>query len=69
MNYQSKKLCRPITLSEFEIDPDEWRKLTEENAMTGADARRGKKIAGKDSFYDAEIIKNITGEWQKIRGY
>ena len=26
----------------------------------------GKKIVGKeDSFYDGEILKNITGEWQK----
>jgi hypothetical protein len=26
----------------------------------------GKKIVGKeDSFYDNEILKNITGEWQK----
>lgn len=62
---KAKKLCRPITLSEFEIDPDEWRKLTEENAVVRM-LEGGKKIAGKeDSFYDAEIIKNITGEWQK----
>ena len=26
----------------------------------------GKKIAGKDeTFYDAEILKNLTGDWQK----
>jgi hypothetical protein len=26
----------------------------------------GKKIAGKeDSFYDSEILKNITADWQK----
>jgi hypothetical protein len=26
----------------------------------------GKKIAGKEeSFYDSEVMKNITGEWQK----
>jgi Domain of unknown function (DUF1835)/Protein of unknown function len=62
---KAKKLARPITLSEFEIDPDEWKKMMEEN--TGVRILEGgKKIAGKeDSFYDAEIIKNITGEWQK----
>jgi hypothetical protein len=62
---KAKKLARPITLSEFEIDPDEWRKITEENAMVRV-LEGGKKIAGKDeSFYDIEILKNITGEWQK----
>jgi Domain of unknown function (DUF1835)/Protein of unknown function len=62
---KAKKLARPITLSEFEIDPDEWRKMTEENAVVRM-LEGGKKIAGKeDSFYDGEILKNITGDWQK----
>ncbi len=62
---KAKKLARPITLSEFEIDPDEWRKIAEENAMIRI-LEGGKKIAGKEEgFYDNEILKNITGEWQK----
>lgn len=62
---KAKKLARPITLSEFEIDPDEWRKIAEENAMVRV-LEGGKKIAGKEeSFYDGEILKNVTGEWQK----
>jgi Domain of unknown function (DUF1835)/Protein of unknown function len=62
---KAKKLARPVTLSEFEIDPDEWRKMMEENAMVRI-LEGGKKIAGKEeNFYDAEIIKNITVEWQK----
>lgn len=62
---KAKKLARPITLSEFEIDPDEWRKIAEENAIVRV-LEGGKKIVGKDeSFYDAEILKNVTGEWQK----
>ncbi len=62
---KAKKLSRPITLSEFEIDPDEWRKIAEENAAVRI-LEGGKKIAGKEeSFYDSEILKNITGEWQK----
>lgn len=62
---KAKKLARPITLSEFEIDPDEWRKMAEENALVRI-LEGGKKIAGKEeSFYDSEITKNITGEWQK----
>jgi len=62
---KAKKLARPITLSEFEIDPDEWKRLAEENAPVRI-LEGGKKIVGKDeSFFDGEILKNITGEWQK----
>ena len=62
---KAKKLARPITLSEFEIDPDEWRRLSEENAMVRI-LEGGKKIVGKEEhYYDNEILKNITGEWQK----
>ncbi|MBI3139308.1 MAG: DUF1835 domain-containing protein [Sphingobacteriales bacterium] len=62
---KARKLARPVTLSEFEIDPDEWRKIAEENALVRI-LEGGKKIAGKEeSFYDSEILKNCTGEWQK----
>lgn len=62
---KAKRLSRPITLSEYEVDPDEWRKLSEENAMVRI-LEGGKKIVGKDvNFYDAEILKNISGDWQK----
>lgn len=62
---KAKKLSRPITLSEFEVDPDEWKKLVEENATVRM-LEGGKKIAGKgEDFYDSEITKNLTSEWQK----
>lgn len=62
---KAKKLARPVTLSEFEIDPDEWRKIAEENAIVRV-LEGGKKIAGMvASFYDGEILKNSTSEWQK----
>jgi len=62
---KAKKLARPVTLSEFEVDPDEWKKLSEENAMIRI-LEGGKKIVGKEeTFYDSEILKNITADWQK----
>lgn len=62
---KAKKLARPVTLSEFEIDPDEWNKLVQENSLVRI-LEGGKKIAGRDAgFYDDEILKNVTGEWQK----
>lgn len=62
---KAKKLARPVTLSEFEIDPDEWKKIADENSTVRI-LEGGKKISSKEeSFYDSEILKNITGEWQK----
>lgn len=62
---KAKKLSRAITLSEFEVDPDEWNKLCDENSMVRM-LEGGKKIASKDKyFYDEEILKNISKEWQK----
>ena len=62
---KAKKLARQITLSEFEVDPDEWKKLSDENATVRI-LEGGKKIVGKeDSFYDSEILKNISADWQK----
>ena len=62
---KAKKLARPITTSEFEVDPDEWKKLTQQ----GKDVRLlegGKKLVQHDiDFYDDELKKHITGEWQK----
>ncbi|HEY6503907.1 MAG TPA: DUF1835 domain-containing protein [Chitinophagaceae bacterium] len=62
---KAKKLARPVTSSEFEVDPDEWKKICDENATVRI-LEGGKKIAGKEeTFYDNEIAKNVTGEWQK----
>jgi len=62
---KAKKLCRAITLSEFEVDPDEWNKIATESAPVRI-LEGGKKIVGKEVyFYDSELLKNISGEWQK----
>jgi hypothetical protein len=62
---KARKLARPVTSSEFEVDPDEWKKICEENAAIRI-LEGGKKIAGKEeSFYDHEVLKNVTAEWQK----
>ena len=62
---KAKKLSRAITLSEYEVDPDEWKKISEENAIVRI-LEGGKKIVGKEaSFYDTEIIKNTSSDWQK----
>jgi uncharacterized protein DUF1835/uncharacterized protein DUF3658 len=62
---KAKRLARPISASEFEIDPDEWKRLCAENSVVRV-LEGGKKIVGKDeTFYDAEVLKNLTSEWQR----
>jgi hypothetical protein len=62
---KAKKMCRKVTLSEFEVDPDEWKRLMTENAMVRI-LEGGKKIAGKEEdFYDNDILNGLTSEWQK----
>jgi Protein of unknown function/Domain of unknown function (DUF1835) len=62
---KAKKLARPITLSEFEVDPDEWKRLCNENKMVRI-LEGGKKLAQYDvEFYDADLKKFISSEWQK----
>lgn len=63
---KAKKLARPITLSEYELDPDEWKKICTENAGIRF-LEGGKKIVGKPAeFFDADLLQNITGESQKL---
>ncbi len=62
---KAKKLARPVTLSEFEIDPDEWIKLCNENKGVRI-LEGGKKLVQHEyDFYDAELVKFITPDWQK----
>lgn len=62
---KARKLARPITLSEFEIDPDEWLRLCQEDKGVRI-LEGGKKLAQYDySFFDGELKKFITGDWIK----
>jgi hypothetical protein len=62
---KAKKLARPVTLSEFEVDPDEWKRLCNENKLVRI-LEGGKKLMQYDvDFYDADLKKFISSEWQK----
>ncbi len=62
---KAKKLAREITPSEFEVDPDEWIKICEENKGVRL-LEGGKKLIQHDyDFYDGELKKYVTTEWQK----
>lgn len=62
---KAKKLARAITLSEFEVDPDEWTRLQNEDKGVRL-LEGGKKLGQKDyDFYDEDLKKYITTDWQK----
>jgi hypothetical protein len=63
---KAKKLARPITLSEFELDPDEWKKICDENDGVRF-LEGGKKIVSMPvNFYDKEILSLLTKNAQKL---
>jgi hypothetical protein len=62
---KAKKLARPVTVSEFEVDSEEWNKITQDEREVRL-LEGGKKIVQRDvSFYDQEISKYITTDFQK----
>jgi hypothetical protein len=62
---KAKKLARPITVSEFEIDPDEWTKICNENKMVRI-LEGAKKLSQHDEdFFDKYLLEFITPDWQK----
>ena len=62
---KAKKLNRKVTLSEFEVDPDEWNRLASENGIVRI-LEGGKKIVTRDAdFYDKEILGNLSKDFQK----
>ena len=63
---KAKKLARPISLSEFELDPDEWKKLCMENEGVRF-LEGGKKLVSMHiGCYDKEIISLLTKHAQKL---
>ncbi|HUR12735.1 MAG TPA: DUF3658 domain-containing protein [Flavitalea sp.] len=62
---KAKKLARPVTLSEFEVDSDEWTKLCMERKGVRL-LEGGKKLVQVDyDFYDQELTRFINVDWQK----
>ncbi len=63
---KAKKLARPVTLVEFETDPDEWLHLASENKNLRL-LESGKKIIQQDDdYYDKTILHFLQPVFQKI---
>lgn len=63
---KARKLARLVTPSEFEIDPDEWTRLSSEDKGVRI-LEGGKKLQqfGED-YFDKELLQFITMDWQKV---
>ncbi|MDP4129443.1 MAG: DUF1835 domain-containing protein [Bacteroidota bacterium] len=62
---KAKKLARPVSLSEFETDPDEWTKLIQENKHVRILEGAKKLIQQADDYYDQALKKFVTSDFQK----
>ncbi len=62
---KAKKLARPVTTSEFEIDTDEWSKLCADAKIVRTLEGAKKLLQHEEDFYDQELQKYITPDWQK----
>jgi hypothetical protein len=63
---KAKKLARPITGSEWEVDPEEWSRLLAGEGMVRL-LEGGKKLVNRSiDFHDEEIFRAISSEWQKL---
>jgi hypothetical protein len=64
---KAKKLARPVTPSEFEIDADEWNRLCQQSQMVRL-LEGGKKLAqAAVEFYDDALAKYVTGDFNKAQ--
>jgi ribosomal protein L10 len=62
---KAKKLARPVTTSEFEVDGDEWNKICAQGSMVRL-LEGGKKILHKEiSYYDTDLSRFIMADAQK----
>ncbi len=62
---KAKKLAREVSLAEFELDGDEWRRLMNENAGIRI-LEGGKKLRGEPSaFFDKELLQQSSKDFQK----
>lgn len=62
---KAKKLARPVTPAEFEVDIDEWKKVCGENKMVRR-LEGGKKLSQFDAgYFDAALSKYVYGDFSK----
>ncbi len=62
---KARRLARPVTAAEFEVDPDEWTRLVNENKDLRILEGAKKLVQAGDDYFDASLKKMIPAEGQK----
>jgi Domain of unknown function (DUF1835)/Protein of unknown function len=62
---KAKKLARPVTLTEFETDPDEWDRIIGENKNLRLLEGAKKIIQKEDDYLDKNILQSLHPIFQK----
>lgn len=62
---KARRLARPVTASELEVDGEEWRKLMNENAAIRTH-EGGKRLSSKhENYYDNQLVSFCSNQFQK----
>lgn len=62
---KARRLARPVTPAEVEVDGEEWRKLVDENAGIRTHGG-GKKLASQpETYYDDRLLSFCSHQFQK----
>ncbi len=62
---KARRLARPVTPAEVEVDSEEWKKLVSENALIRSHEGGRKLVSKADEYYDDQIIGFCTQQFQK----
>jgi len=62
---KARRLARPVTPGEVEVDTEEWRRLTEENAAIRTHEGGKKIVSRSETYYDSQLTGFCTPQFQK----
>jgi hypothetical protein len=62
---KARKLARPVTPGEIEVDGYEWNKLTEENSTIRTSEGGKRLVSRKGDYYDSILLSFCNDQYQK----
>jgi hypothetical protein len=62
---KARKLARPVTAAEVEMDGDTWKTLLNENGGVRTFEGGKKLLSRPENYYDAQLISTLSGQYQK----
>jgi hypothetical protein len=62
---KARKLARPVTTAEVEMDGDVWKALVTENGGVRTFEGGKKLLSRPENYYDAQLISTLSGQFQK----